>query len=106
MTPADQRLRVEWAVCAIAAAASRFIPVPLLDDAVKARATQVAVVRTLRAAGREYPPAAVAPLYEGVDSWAGGMGRYVRSVPRRIVLFPLRKYVALFGAVKGVPADV
>jgi hypothetical protein len=106
MTPASSRLRVEWAACAIAAAASRFIPVPLLDDAVKGRATQVAVVRTLRAEGRTYPAAAVAPLYEGVDTFMGGAWRYTRSIPRRVVLFPVRKYVALFGAVKGVPTDV
>ena len=106
MTQASSRLRVEWAACAIAAAASRFIPVPLLDDAVKGRATQVAVVRTLRAEGRTYPATAVAPLYEGVDSFRGGAWKYARSIPRRVVLFPVRKYVALFGAVKGVPTDV
>jgi hypothetical protein len=106
MSLASQRLRAEWAVCAIAAAASRFIPVPLLDDAVKSRATQVAVVRTLRANGRDYSADAVAPLYEGVETWAGGAFRYMRSVPRRVVLFPVRKYVALFGAVTGVPTDV
>lgn len=106
MTAANSRLRVEWAACAIAAAASRFIPVPLLDDAVKGRATQVAVVRTLRAEGRTYPAAAVAPLYEGVESFRGGAMKYARSIPRRLVLFPVRKYVALFGAVKGVPTDV
>jgi hypothetical protein len=106
MTPPSSRLRVEWAACAIAAAAARFIPVPLLDDAVKGRATQFAVVHTLRAEGRTYPADAVAPLYEGVDSFMGGAWKYARSIPRRVVLFPVRKYVALFGAVKGVPTDV
>jgi hypothetical protein len=27
-------------------------------------------------------------------------------VPRRVALFPVRKYVALFGSVRGVPTDV
>ena len=105
MASASSRLRLEWAVCGIAAAASRFIPVPLLDDAVKGRATQVAVVRTLRAQGRDYSSGAVAPLYQGVDA-GGGVWKYARSIPRRVVLFPVRKYVALFGSVKGVPTDV
>jgi hypothetical protein len=99
----------QWAVCGIAAAAARFIPVPLLDDAVKHRAIQVAVLRTLRANDRSYPSAAVEPLYAGVDLSAFRVRRalkYLSSVPRRIVLFPVRKYVALFGSVRGVPTDV
>ncbi len=32
--------------------------------------------------------------------------RYLRTVPRRVLLFPVRKYVALFGSVRGVPTDV
>ena len=48
------RLQREWVLCAIAAAASRFIPVPLVDDLVKERAVRTAVSRTWRAHGR--PP--------------------------------------------------
>jgi hypothetical protein len=104
------RLISEWAVCGIAAAAARFIPVPLLDDAVKHRATQVAVVRTLRAGHRAYSSDAVEPLYAGIDAASASTARralaYLRTVPRRILLFPVRKYVALFGSVRGVPTDV
>ncbi len=100
----------EWAVCAIAAAAARFIPVPLLDDAVKFRAIRIAVLRTLRANGRTYPSDAVEALYAGVDTASSSMVRralrYLGTVPRRVALFPVRKYVALFGSVRGVPTDV
>jgi hypothetical protein len=100
----------EWAVCAIASAAARFIPVPLLDDAVKYRAIRIAVLRTLRANGRSYPADAVEPLYAGVDAASAGLVRrafrYLGTVPRRVALFPIRKYVALFGSVRGVPTDV
>ena len=100
----------EWAVCAIASAAARFIPVPLLDDAVKYRAIRIAVLRTLRAHGRSYPADAVEPLYAGVDAASAGLVRrafrYLATVPRRVALFPIRKYVALFGSVRGVPTDV
>jgi hypothetical protein len=106
----SKQLVGQWAVCGIAAAASRFIPVPLLDDAVKLRATQVAVLRTLRANGRTYPSDAVEALYAGTEAGAAGQVRevlrYLRSIPRRVLFFPVRKYVALFGAVKGVPSDV
>ncbi len=94
-------------VCGIAVAATRFVPVPLLDDAIHLRATQVAVVRTLHANHRTYPSKNVAALYEGSD---GGVFqeamKYLRSVPRRVILFPVRKYVRIFGAVRGVPNDV
>ena len=100
----------EWAVCGIAAAAARFIPVPLLDDAVKDRAIRIAISRTLRANGRPYSSSLVEPLYAGVDAESASMARraakYLRSVPRRVILFPVRKYVALFGSVRGVPHDV
>ena len=106
----SRQLVGQWAVCGIAAAAARFIPVPLLDDAVQLRATQVAVLRTLRANGRTYPSDWVEALYAGTDAGSAGAARralrYLRSVPRRVALFPVRKYVALFGAVKGVPTDV
>lgn len=96
----------EWILCAIAAAAARFVPVPLLDDAIRERATRVAVARTLRAHGRRYPSDAVEPLYGDIDSGWRSTLRYVSSVPRKVVLFPVRKYVAIFGAVRGVPTDV
>jgi hypothetical protein len=109
MEPSRQ-LVGEWAVCAIAAAAARFIPVPLLDGAVKFRAIRIAVLRTLRAHGRTYPADAVEALYAGVDTASAGLARrafrYLRTVPRRVMLFPIRKYVALFGSVRGVPTDV
>jgi hypothetical protein len=109
-TDPGRQLIGEWAVCAIAAAAARFIPVPLLDDAVKYRAIRIAVLRTLRANGRTYSSDAVEPLYAGVDAGLAGNVRrafaYLRTVPRRVLLFPIRKYVALFGSVRGVPTDV
>jgi hypothetical protein len=101
-----RQLVVEWALCGIAAAASRFIPVPFVDEVVKGRATRYAVHRTLRAHGRTYDDEAVEPLYEGLDSVGKSFARGVRSIPRRIVLFPIRKYVAIFGSVRGVPNDV
>ena len=104
------RLTGQWAVCGIVAAAARFIPVPLLDDAVRHRAAQVAVSRTLRAHGRDYSSRSVEPLYLGVEAGMAGVARralaYLASVPRRVLLFPVRKYVALFGSVRGVPTDV
>ena len=97
----------DWALCGIAAAAARFVPVPLLDDLVRDRATRLAVTRTLKVHGRE-PVGALEPLWEGAQQ--GGVVREamrnVAKVPLKIAAFPVRKYVAIFGAVRGVPTDV
>ena len=99
-------LQTQWAVCGIAAAAARFLPVPLLDDVVRRRAAQVAVVRTLRAHGRDLPSELVEALWEEPDGARRGLRGRLRGVPARLLLFPVRKYAAVFGAVRGVPNDV
>lgn len=93
----------EWTACALVRAATRFLPVPVLDDAVAERATRVAVSRTLRAHGRSYAPTAVAPLYADRRR---GLFRRLASIPRRILLFPVRKFTRIAGAVTGVPTDI
>lgn len=103
---ADNALRSQWAVCGIAAAATRFVPVPLLDDVLRQRAEQLAVLCTLRAHGRAADLDLLAPLWtQGSRGWTG-LGRRLRRASTRLLLFPVRKYTALFGAVKGVPEDV
>lgn len=97
------RLVRQWTACALVRAATRFLPVPLLDDAVAQRATRVAVSRTLRAHGRTYPATAVEPLYA---AGRGGVLGAVASLPRKVLLFPVRKYTKVAGAVTGVPTDV
>lgn len=93
----------EWTACALVRAAARFVPVPYLDDAVSERATRLAVTRTLRAHGRRYPSRAVEPLYAGDG---GGFLRSLSSIPRKVLLFPVRKYTKIAGAVTGVPNDI
>ena len=102
----DRALLSQWAVCGIAAAAARFVPVPLLDDVVRQRAAQVAVLRTVRAHGSDVPSDVLQPLWGEADGQSSGLRRRVRALSRRLLLFPVRKYTALFGAVRGVPTDV
>ena len=99
-------LQTQWAVCGIAAAAARFLPVPLLDDVVRRRAAQLAVVRTLRAHGRDHPSELVEALWEDPEGARRGLRGRLKGVPTRLLLFPVRKYTAVFGAVRGVPNDV
>jgi hypothetical protein len=105
---ADRALVTSWAVCGIAAAAARFVPVPLLDDVIRERAARTAVLRTVRAHGRALQPEVLAPLWgdDEPHSRSSRLSRRLRTLPRRLLLFPVRKYAALFGAVRGVPTDL
>jgi hypothetical protein len=98
-------LVTQWAACGIVAAAARFVPVPMLDDVVRERAARVAVGRTLRAHGRDYPSELLEPLW-GEQGRGTGMRRRLKALSMRVLLFPVRKYAAIFGAVRGVPNDV
>ena len=98
-------LLTQWALCGIAAGAARFLPVPLLDDVVRRRAARTAVVRTLTAHDRRWSPDLAEPLWaEPEDGRSGGRGRL--GDVSALLLFPVRRYTALFGAVRGVPNDV
>ena len=103
---AETSLQTQWAVCGIAAAAARFVPVPMVGDVVRRRATQVAVLRTLRAHGRDLPAERVEALWDETDDRRRGLRGLLRQAPGKVVLFPVRKYTAVFGAVRGVPDDV
>ena len=104
----EASLSTQWAVCGIAAAAARFVPVPLLDDVIRERAAQQAVARTVRAHGRTVEPELLAPLWgdDAPGQRESRLRRRLRRLSRRLLLFPVRKYAALFGAVRGVPTDV
>jgi hypothetical protein len=99
-------LTSSWALCGIAAAAARFVPVPLLDDVVRRRAAQTAVVRTLKAHDRRWSTDLAEPLWAEPQGTRTGLRGRLDAVPTKLLLFPVRKYTALFGAVRGVPNDV
>lgn len=101
----ERALVYQWAVCGIAAAAARFVPVPFVDDIIRQRAAQTALARTLRAHSRSYSSDKLEPLWGDPDG-AKGLGRHFRKLAKKLVLFPIRKYVALVGAVRGVPTDI
>ncbi|MFC5380961.1 hypothetical protein [Aquipuribacter nitratireducens] len=102
-TAVPRTLLRDWVVCGLVAATTRFVPVPLLDDAVQGRAVRESVRRTLREAGRTYPVETVAPLYERRGR---GLLRTVAAAPLALALWPARKWVRVAGAVRGVPTDL
>ncbi|HMR73600.1 MAG TPA: hypothetical protein PKD61_00765 [Polyangiaceae bacterium] len=93
-------------VCAILAAAARFIPVPLLDDVVRERIRQIWVSRTLKSHGRSYSSKQVPALWQDPSGCAGGCLALWWKLPLKLLLFPIRKLIAIFSALSGLSKDV
>jgi len=100
------RLQREWALCALAAAASRFVPVPLVDDVIAERAVRTAVVRTWRAHGRPDAPEAIDVLVADTRGFWGGLAASAARLPLTLALYPIRKPVRMVRAVRGVGRDL
>jgi hypothetical protein len=104
--PTSPQLQRERVLCAIAAAGSRFIPVPLADDFVKERATRTAVARTWRAHGRPPAPEVVAALSGDTTGTLTALRRTLRRLPLVLLLYPFRKLRLWLAAVQGVSGDL
>lgn len=101
---ASTQLRV---VCGLLASAARFVPVPLLDDLLREKALQILVSRALKASGRTYGSAAVAPLYAGGGSGClEGCLLFVLLLPLKLILYPVRKIMVWVSAAKNLSADL
>lgn len=100
------RLQNEWVLCAIAAAAARFVPVPLVDDLIRTRATRTAVARTWAAHGRPDCPSAIGVLADDSTTFWGGVARSAAKLPIKLALYPARKVVRMVTAVRGVSGDL
>jgi hypothetical protein len=100
------RLQREWVLCALAAAAARFVPVPLLDDAVRERAVRTAVTRTWSAHDRPDCPEAIDILCNGTRGRLHGVAATAAWLPVRLAISPARKLVRVVTAVRGVGRDL
>lgn len=106
MREPTSQLQREWALCAIAAAGFRFVPIPLVDEFVKERAVRTAVARTWRAHGRPPAPDVVAVLSGDTTGVVTTLLRWLRRLPVALVLFPFRKFRVLLTAARGISGDL
>ncbi len=93
-------------VCALLAAAARFIPLPLLDDIVRERIHQVLVSRLLKARGRRVSSSKLAPLWQDSSACTTGCVTLLWKLPLKLLLFPIRKLIAIFTALTGFSKEV
>ena len=99
-TPAALRLRI---TAGIFYAACRFVPVPLLDDLLREQITAWMVRSTVPAS---IPKSAVAPLWSSQAGCLGGCLGSLLMLPIQLLLFPIRKIVAVVLGVRWVSRDL
>jgi hypothetical protein len=93
-------------ICALLSAAARFVPVPFVDDLLRERIRQYLVSRLLRNGGRGYGSGQVGPLWRDEAGCASGCLTLLWRIPIKILLFPIRKIVALITALRGFSRDL
>lgn len=96
----------QWVAAGIVSGASRFIPVPFVDDMVRGQCRRFAVARTL--ASHSVPISAddLKPYHAVGDGFLSGIAGKVMRVPLKLLLFPIRKTVAVVTSIRGVPLEI
>lgn len=102
----SQPLVHQWVLGGITAAASRFIPIPFVDDIVKTRSRQFVVARTLAEHKCTFRSKQLFAIYGDTGGCVSGCIGFVIMLPVKLLLFPIRKIVKLVTAVHGVPMDL
>lgn len=100
--PLPEALRIRI-VAGILYAAARFVPVPILDDLVREQIARW-LVRSSLPAGTPREP--TRPLYADASGCLGGLLRALFMIPIKLVLFPVRKVLAIVLGVRWVARDL
>lgn len=99
-------LQHQWVMAGVVASAARFVPIPFVDDVVRAQCRRFVVSRTLAAAGSSLSTASLKPLYGGSGTWVARSLDAIAKVPLKLLLFPVRKMVAIATSLHGVPMEI
>jgi hypothetical protein len=81
-------------------AVARLIPLPIVDDWAGEQLLRSMVRALLRRAGRTLSSGALSPLYASGGCLDGCLG-VVIGWPLKLLLFPIRKFIAIFRAIHG-----
>lgn len=92
----------ERVVFGLLASAARLVPVPLLDDLLREKATHLMVSRILKQHGRAYGSKKVQPLYADNDGCLTGCFLFAL----KLALWPVRKVLAWVLAAKFLAQDL
>lgn len=100
--PTSAALRVRI-TAGILYAAARFTPVPLLDDVLREQITAWMVRGTIPGS---FPKSAIKPLWASSDGCVGGCLGAMLMMPVKLLLFPIRKVIAIVMSVRWVSRDL
>lgn len=87
-------------------AAGRFVPLPLLDDIVREQVALYAVTKAVEGNGKSVPRAHLVPLASPSDGCFSGCLGMALLLPLKIILFPIRKVLAIVFAARGLTRDI
>ncbi|TWU67145.1 hypothetical protein [Crateriforma conspicua] len=94
-----------WLASGFVYASARFVPVPFVDDVIRQRCRQYVVQTVLKDFAGE-DASDVADLFSSGGGWLSGCVSTAVRAPVKLLLFPIRKIVALVTSIRGVPLDV
>lgn len=103
---APSTLLHHWVVAGIVSSSSRFIPVPFIDDIVRDQCRRYVVSRTLAAHDQRNSMGVLKPFYANEGGCIAGCLGQLAMAPLKLLLFPIRKVIALVTSVRGVPLEI
>ena len=96
----------QWILGGLVSAASRFTPVPLVDDMIETQALKYVVAKTFKQTDLNLDNEAMKPLYDESGGFITRVLKKAARLPLRILTFPFRKAVRLVTSIRGVPMDL
>lgn len=96
----------QWVVAGLVAASARFIPIPYVDDIVRRQCRRFVVSRTLASTSGTTQLEDLKPYYDSNHGFISGAVGTLARAPLKLLLFPIRKVVAIATSIRGVPLEV
>ena len=96
----------QWIIAGIISASARFIPIPFLDEIVQNRCRRYAVKTAIESHPVELQLSSLEPYYSNSSGCFTGCLGMTLKLPIKLLLFPLRKIIALVTSVRGVPLEI
>jgi len=96
----------QWILAGMVSSAARFIPIPFVDDYVRERCHRFVVSRTLAAHEKSEWLENLQPYYSSGSGFLGSVAGKAARLPVKLMLFPVRKAIAIATSIRGVPLEI
>lgn len=104
-TPTDWLVH-QWVVAGLVSASAKFIPLPFVDDIVRGQCRRFVAARTLSTHCGETTIRDLKPYYGDEGGCVSGCLSLFWKFPLKLLLFPIRKIVAIVTSVRDVPLEI